>query len=126
MKRLWIGIGIMAAMLLSGILTPAILEKSHTPVVEDLSRAAELAEAENWEGASRFCRRAEEQWKKTRPVTASFTDHEPMEEIDALFEQLKVYTRAGDRVAYCSTCAYLKSQLEALGDYHDLTLWNLF
>lgn len=126
MKRLWIGIGLMAVMLLAGILTPVILEKSHTPVVEDLGRAAELALEENWEGAARFSRRAEEKWQKTRPVTASFADHEPMDEIEALFAQLKIYGRVGDRVAYSSTCVYLASQLDALGDYHNLTLWNLF
>lgn len=126
MKQLWIGIGLLAAMLLSGIITPVILDRSHTPAVQDLERAAELAMAENWDTAERFSRRAEEKWQKTRPVTAAFTEHEPMDEIDALFAQLKIYSKTRDRVAYSSTCVYLSSQLGALGDYHDLNLWNLF
>lgn len=126
MKRLWIGIGLLAVMLLSGILTPVILEKSHTPVAKDLERAAETAMVDNWEASERFYRRAEQKWQKTRPVTASFTEHEPMDEIDALFAQLEVYAKARDQVAFSSTCVYLSSQVEALGDYHDLTFWNLF
>lgn len=125
MKRLWIGIGLLTAMLLSGILTPIILERCHTPAVQDLNRAAELVINENWDTADSFYRRAEKQWKKTRPVTAVFTEHEPMDEIDALFAQLKIYSRSRDKVAYGSTCVYLSSQLDALGDYHDLNFWNL-
>ena len=126
MKRLWIGIGLLAVMLLSGILVPEILERSHTPVVNDLDRASELAMEEKWDGASLLSRRAEAQWQKIRPVTASLTEHEPMDEIDALFSQLEVYTQARDRVAYSSTCVYLARQLDALGAGHHLTLWNLF
>lgn len=126
MKRLWIGIGLLVVILIAAILVPEILEHNHTPIIRDLERASQLAMEENWDSAQDFSRRAEKKWKKIRPVTASFTDHEPMDEIDALFAQLKVYAEAQDMVAYSSTCAYLSSQLGVLGDYHNFTLWNLF
>ena len=126
MKRLWIGVGLLAVMLVSGILVPEFLHGCHDAVVTDLDRAAETAMAEQWAETEEFLHRAEEKWQKKRPVTASFADHEPMDDIDGLFEQLKIFARARDPVAFGSTCVYLSSQLKALGDYHEFSLWNLF
>ena len=126
MKRLWIGTGLLAAVLVTAVLTPAILSRCHTPAVQDLQRAAELVMADNWDTAASFSRRAEKQWQKTRPVTAAFSEHEPMEEIDALFAQLKIYREARDQVAYGSTCVYIACQMDALRGYHDFNFGNLF
>lgn len=126
MKRLWIGIGLLAVMLLGGFLVPEYLEFCHEPIIEDLDRAAELAMAEEWDRAEYLMDRAEEQWQKKRPVTASFADHEPMDEIDGMFAQMEMYAQARDAVSFSGTCVYLSSQLDALSDYHDLNLWNLF
>lgn len=126
MKRLWIGIGLLAAMLVSGILIPEIMESCHSPIVEDLQRAAELAMDSEWERAEFLAHRAEEKWEEKRPVTAVFTDHEPMDDIDGMFDQVEIYAEARDAVSFGSTCAYLASRLDALGDYHDLSFPNLF
>lgn len=126
MNRLWIGVGLLSVLLVLGVLVPEVLDACHESVVEDLDRAAELAMAGNWDSARRFFDRAEENWEEKRPVTASFTDHEPMDDIDALFEQLEIYAQARDPVAFGSTCVYLSSKLDALGDYHDFNFWNLF
>ena len=126
MKRLWIGIALLALILLAGILIPEFLEHNHTPIIHDLERASKLAMEERWDSSQDFSRRAEKKWKKIRPVTATLTDHEPMDEIDALFAQLSIYSAAKDAAAYSSTCVYLASRLQVLGDYHNFTLWNLF
>lgn len=126
MKRLWLGVGLLTVMLLSGILVPELLETCHEAIVQDLDQAAELAMSEQWDSVRRLSDRAEENWEKKRPVTASFTDHEPLDEIDGLFAQLEVYAEAEESVAFSSTCVYLSSQLDALGDYHKFSFWNLF
>lgn len=126
MKRLWIGIGLMAVMLLSGIMVPEILDECHESVVEDLDRAADMAMAGQWDSALRLLDRAEDNWEEKRPVTASFTEHEPMDDIDGMFEQLEIYAAAKDPVSFGSTCVYLSSRLDALGNGHDFNLWNLF
>lgn len=125
MKRLWIGVGLLVFLLVSGLVMPEIIDACHEPVVADLEQAAELAMAGRWEKARYLSDRAEESWEEKRPVTASFAEHEPMDEIDGLFAQLEVYAEARDAVLYSGTCVYLSSKLEALGDYHDMTLWNL-
>lgn len=125
MKRLWIGIGLLMVILLAGLLIPEYLEFSHEPILDDLDRAAELAMAEEWDRAAYLADRAGEKWQKKRPVTASFVDHEPMDDIDGMFAQLEIYARSRDAAAFSGTCVYLRSQLDALGDYHKLNLWNL-
>lgn len=125
MKRLWIGIGLLAGILAAGLLIPEYLEFAHGPILDDLDRAAELAMEEQWDRAVYLTERAEEKWQKKRPVTASLTDHEPMDDIDGMFAQLKIYARTRDAAAFSGTCVYLRSQLNVLGDYHELNLWNL-
>lgn len=126
MKRLWIGIGLLAVILLAGILVPQYLEYAHEPIMDDLSRASELAMEEEWDRAVYLARRAEEKWQKKRPVTASLADHEPMDEIDGMFAQLDIYARAEDAAAFSATCVYLVSAMDALKDYHALNFQNLF
>lgn len=124
MKRMWIGVGLLVLVLVSGILATNFME-GHTPGAADLNRAAKLALEEQWDTAEAFAGRAERDWQKKRPVTACFTEHEPMEAIDGMFAQLEVYAKARDAVAYSGTCAYLAAQLEAMGEIHKFTLWNL-
>ena len=126
MKRLWIGIGLLAVMLVSGLMIPEAVETAHRPVAEDLNRAADLALADSWDRAEYLLNRAEKAWKENRSAAAAVTDHEPMEEIDGIFARLKVYAQARDGVSFSSACVYLVSRLDALGDYHRLTLANLF
>ena len=126
MKRLWIGVGLLTVMLATGLLVPEIMDACHEQVAEDLEQAAELAMTGRWEKAQYLSDRAEEKWEEKRPVTASFAEHEPMDEIDGLFAQLDVYAAARDAVSYSGTCVYLSSRLESIGDYHDFTIWNLF
>ena len=75
MMRLWIGIGLLAAMLAVGAGVPEALEESHRPIREDLTRAAELALADSWDRAEYLTDRAEKVWKEKWPMTAAVTDH---------------------------------------------------
>lgn len=125
MKRMWIGVGLLAAVLVSGILATNFME-FHSAGAADLKRAAKLALEEQWDTAEAFAGRAEDNWQKKRPVTACFAEHEPMEAIDGMFDQLEIYAKARDEIAYSGTCAYLAAQLEAMGEIHRFTLWNLF
>ena len=126
MKRLWIGIGLLTVILVVGILVPEIMDACHEPVAEDLEQAAEFALADRWGEAVNLFHRAEEKWEEKKPVTASFAEHEPMDDIDGMFAQLEVYAAAGDAVSFSGTCVCLARYLDAIGDYHDLKLWNFF
>ena len=125
MKRIWIGIGLLAALLVLGIWVAGVMEEGHHPGARDLRRAAELTMEEEWAPAEALVRRARGKWQKNWRFSAAFADHEPMDQIDGLFAELEVYAKAGDATAYSGTCAHLAELLEAMGNAHAFTWWNL-
>lgn len=125
MKRMWIGIALMALVLAAGLWVAEVMEQVHYPLAEDLDRAAQLALEEQWDTANVLAVRTEQTWQKKRPVTAAFAEHEPLENIDALFAQLEVYAVTRDAPSFSAACVYLARQLEALGECHSFTIFNL-
>lgn len=125
MKRLWIGVGLLALVLVGGIWAADWMGNTHHAMAAELDRAAELALTDRWEEAEAQVERLAEEWQKKRPVTAAFADHEPLEEIDGLFAQLRIYGALGRKGDFAGGCVYLARQLEALGENHSVTLSNL-
>ena len=125
MKRIWIGIGLLAALLVAGLWTAESMERSHLPGAEDLRRASQLALEEDWTQAEALTARARGNWEKKWRRTASVADQEPMDEIDGIFEELKVYALLRDAEHYSSTCARLAALLDAMGYAHSCNWWNL-
>ena len=125
MKRGWFGAALLAALLLLGIFSSCAMGMFYGPMADTMERASELALAGSWEQASEVSHRMEESWEELWHFSACFADHGPMEEIDALFAQLEVYQDAGDTLGFASVCASLQAQLEALGDAHRFSWWNL-
>ena len=125
MKRIWIGIALLTLLLGAGAGISGFMGRVHLPVAQDLHRAGELAMEEQWGPAQAFANRGQTQWQKKWPVIAAIADHEPMDEIDALFAQLEVYAKEEDALLYSAACAHLASLLEALGQSHSFTWWNL-
>ena len=50
---------------------------------------------------------------------------EPMDEIDALFAEVKVYGRQEDTTQFSAACAHLASLLDAMGESHGCYWWNV-
>ena len=125
MRRIWIGIILLALLLGAGFWVSGFMKNAHLPVARDVRLAGELALEEEWGPAQAYAKRGEALWKEKRPVIAAISDHEPMDEIDALFAQLKVYANRKEEIAYGATCAHLASLLEALGQSHNCNWWNL-
>ena len=125
MKRIWIGIALLTALLAAGFGISGFMDQAHSPVARDIRRAGELALEEQWSTAQAFAKRGQTQWKEKWPVTAAIADHEPMDEIDALFAQLETYEQTRDPAAYSAICGHLGSLLEALSQGHRCKWWNL-
>ena len=125
MKRGWIGAGLLAALLVSGLLVTWRMDKCHTQMAADLDRAAGYALTEDWEQAAFYAQQARNDWEKGWRFSAAFADHEPMEDIDSMLSQLRVYAAAEDRVSFAAVCAQLSRQVEAIGQAHGLTWRNL-
>ena len=125
MKRCWFGAGLLAALLVAGLLVTRGMTKVHSQVASQLRNASAAASAENWTQAEREIREASEQWEMRWHFSAAFADHEPMEEIDGMFAQLAVYLEEKDPAALAALCAQLSRMVEAMGDAHECTWWNL-
>lgn len=125
MKRIWIGIGLLIVLLIGGLWISNTMADTHLPSAEDLEEASQLALEEDWDRASALMNRAKEKWQKKWRVTASFADHEPMDEIDGMFAELTVYAKARDTEEFSGTCAHLAKLMKAMGDSHSFNWWNL-
>lgn len=125
MKRLWVGILVLAVFLAASLLLSWYLPQLHRALSDDLSAAAQAAEKSDWEEATRLAGGAKQRWERNRHFVASFTDHEPLENLDSLFEELEVYRTAALPVDYAATCIHLSQLCLAIAESHCLTWWNL-
>ena len=125
MNRLWLGVGILIALLALGIWGTAAIGSSHDGISGLLSDAAQASMAGQWEDADTQFQQAKQRWQKLRPWTASITDHAPMEEIDRYFSQTEVYLHGRLLADFCSGCQALAVLTEAIGEAQEVTWWSL-
>lgn len=125
MKRMWIGVALLAVLLVSGLLAAEFMEKAHGPIASDLEQAADAALEGSWGRAEALTARARKSWDKHRFLTAAFADHGPMEEIEAQLAKIETFAAERNRIDFCAGCAYLARILEALGESHSLNFRNL-
>lgn len=111
--------------LIAGLFTSRNMERSHWEISKRLEDAAWFALAENWEDARQAAAAAENQWKGCRNRNSLLSDHTPMEQIDALFARVGIFSAARNREEFAATCAELSRYVRAMGEAHRLTWQNL-
>ena len=124
MRRLWIGVGFLIVMLAVAILLTVLFGRIHTPLSEDLRQASQLAMEGNWEKATALTQQARADWSKYRELIAAVADHEPLEEMEHLLEQLEVYGKQRRTADFASRCVELASLADAMLESQQLTWWN--
>lgn len=123
MKRLWLGVGLLLALLALGIVTTVTMGRICEPVGQTLTRAGEAARVGELGQAEALCRQAKTRWEAYRTLSAAVTDHAPMEEIDGMFAALSV-CRDSDR--YAEYCARLTAMVAAVAEAQAVNWWNIF
>lgn len=126
MTRFWLGLGVLAALLVSGFLLGKKMEMLNSEISCQLSQAAEYALAEEWAEAETFSQEAFQTWQQHRRFAASLTAHEPLEELDRMFDQLQIYEARRMTTEYAALCTLLSNLTEAMGEGHRLTWWNFW
>ena len=126
MKRIWFGAGLLVFLLVLGICSSFLIEKTCYIQSTQLHHAAVLALDSDWAAARTLTEQAKQTWDKQQFLFAAFFDHATLDLVEGLFAQLEVFSSARNAVYYGSTCAQLASQLESLGQSHNFTLKNLF
>lgn len=125
MKRLWLGLIIVAVLLIGGALSSKALTAIHTPIASDLDRAAAAAMAGDWGAAQDMLLHATVRWERFRALTATLTDHAPLDQADSLFRELLTYSRAKEDLQFSAACAHLSTCITAIGESHRLNWRNL-
>jgi len=125
MKRSWLGLLLLLALLFAGLFTTRKMTAIHDPIEVYLSQAAYWAKLEDWETADLFFQKAEKNWKRSEHFRACLADHNPVEDIDAAFAMLEVYRDAREETAFQGGCRDLARRVAAVGEAHELVWWNL-
>ncbi len=125
MGKLWLGIGILAVFLALGLGISFAMDHTHNTIAATLDAAAESALTGDLSTGEQQALTAKANWEKSWHASATVADHAPMDEIDGLFAQLSVYSRAGNMVDFAACCTRISMLVRAMSEAHSLTWWNL-
>lgn len=119
------GIVLLLVLLAGGLLSGWYMGRQHEDISKKLEDSAWLALSGQISNARKAADAARAQWEKGRSLRAVLGDHTPMEEIDDLFAELKIYGAAGERTEFARTCSALSSRMAAMGNAYKLSWWNI-
>ncbi len=125
MKRSWFGLSLLLLILISALAVTWAMGALHKPIARDLELAAESALRENWDSAMALAEAAEAHWAKWDSLRRCFADHSPIEDIESNFVRLGAYGAEEETAEFAAACRELARKVEAMGDAHGLSLWNV-
>lgn len=125
MSRLWIGVGILVILLAMGIGMLWVSRDFYQEFAAGLEQAGKLAMEGSWQAAGEKAAQSRAQWDRYRRFWASFTDHEPVEQMQNLFSQLDIYQQRKLEVDFAAVCRNLVHLAEAIDESHSLRWWSI-
>ncbi|MCD7859627.1 MAG: DUF4363 family protein [Firmicutes bacterium] len=125
MKRFWIGLGLLAALLAVSVVTMLELGQVHERIAAQAEAAAAAAQAGDLAGASATLEACESEWSSVERLCSAFADHEPLEQMRALFSQARIELAAGSPTEAAVACTRLALLSRSVGESHSLHWWNL-
>lgn len=125
MKRFWIGVILLGIMLAGGVAMLLLSHDFYEEFSRKLETAAQAALAQKWSEAENLSQQATRQWHRCHRFWASFTDHEPIEDVQLLFRKLQLYQTARLSVDFADTCHALIQLCNAIDETHSLNWWSV-
>ena len=125
MKRFWIGFLFLVLLLAFGIWQTVEISGIHTDLSNTLSDAALAARRQDWVAADTLSQNAQDQWDQYRHLTASFADHEPLEEAERLFVELQICKDLSLEENYAVVCSHLSQICKAIAESFHISWWNV-
>lgn len=125
MKRCWFGLGLLVVLLILSLFFSRKIGRNQEDILSDLRSSQVAALAEDYATAETLLCRARTDWEQRWHFHAAFSDHNPMEEIDGMFAQSQVYLDCRDGEELAALISQLIRRVQAVGDAHALTWWNL-
>lgn len=125
MKRGWLGVGILVFFVVFGLWSTCAVDSIYAPIAAQLKDAADLALSGDLDAGAALAKEAQQSWHHYWRKTAALSNHQPMDEIDALFSQLEVFADCGSKNHFAAGCVQLSALVDACAEAHRLTWWNL-
>lgn len=125
MNRLWIGIVILFLLLGLGVGLVWGSGAFFGSLAREMEACGAAALAENWVLASEKATQCRNKWETYAHFWASFTDHAPIEQVQLLFSQLKLYENQRLPVEFAVCCRSLAREAEAIEESHSLAWWSI-
>lgn len=126
MKRLWIALILLAAILAGTLLHARALRAFTGEVTSLLDLAQTAAAAGRWGDAADLTRRAEDLWTGRETALHILLRHGDTDAIGINFRELPALLEGEDYGTYAAAVAQLAAQLELLSQAEELTVENLF
>ena len=126
MKRSWMGLALLLVLLAASLLVTGFMDRIHEEMALDLQQSAECALLGDWDNVQLFLKRTNRVWEKWDRLRSCFADQKAVEDVDAALAALEIWRQSRDAAAYRAACAALTKQVEAMGEAHKLTWWNVF
>lgn len=123
--RFWIGAVVLLVLLALGIGLTVGVSLQQEELAQTIAKAQEAVLSRDWEQALPYARQAQALWENTRHFAASFADHAPLEQMDALFSELWIYAREALEVEFAAVCSYISNLAKAIGESQSVFWWNL-
>ena len=125
MRRLWLGVGLLLALLSIGLGLLIFSDGFFREFSANLEAASQLALAEDWAAATEKAEKSREMWDLSHRFFSASTDHEPIEEIQELFALLEIYAREHMAAEFSCVCQSLAHLGEAINESHNLHWWSI-
>ena len=125
MKRMYFGIGLLAALLALSFLSGAYLARQSNTICACLEQAQTYAFSGDYAQAGQSVDQAYRHWQHHQNRFASLTDHAPMEAIDDLFQSAGEYARLGEGEEFTLLCGRISRMVEMVSQAQKLCWWNL-
>ena len=119
------GFLLLITLLLAGLLLSWHTGRQHEKIAAGLESSAWLALSGQWENARQQAESVRQQWERDQKLWSALGNQTPMDEISSLFAELKIYGAAGERTEFARICAVLSQKMEAMGNAHRLSWWNV-
>lgn len=125
MKHLWIGVAILAVVLLIAIFSGYVIAAQASVCADTLEQAQHAFSRGDFPSALEYVERAQAHWTSRRGLYASFLSHADTEDISASFAALLAYARLEDGDDFLACLTELQTMLAHIIDmdrplYHNI------
>ena len=126
MKRLWIALALLAALLCGTLLHTWSLRGFTQGLTHSLEQAQELTRADRWEEARTVTQEALQTWRERDVYLHVLLRHADTDQIYAGFQETLALLDSQEYGEYAAANPRLITQIELLSEAEQLTLKNVF